>query len=176
MPFSVPLLLEKSLAVIYRLNLDSTNDVQPASGVTSGYNHILREPVVYDDTIRGRTTRKTARSEYPAIRIPCQVEPLKTDEARQLPQGKVPDIYEVLVFHSRDLKNHNLIDKATGEILLKDNDRITALEPYRSPKKSVYTFSGDGAFIYHIQPRSYGFGANGHDLFIVYLAERQKAR
>lgn len=174
MYFRVPLLLQKSLAVIYRLNPAMTKDVRPYSGATSGYDNTFREPVLYDDERYSGTERDTARIEYPPVRVPCQVEPTNADELRQLAGGDMPNSDIQLVLHKQDLLDLKLIDRRTSELKLKVNDRVSRIEAYDNPNKSTYTFEGPGLYIWHLQPASFGFGTDGFDLYIAFLDDRQR--
>jgi hypothetical protein len=174
--FRVGLVLEKSLAVIHRLNPDTTDDVRPYTGASSGYSAVFREPIVYDDTVRGRRTRKEARSEYPAIQVPCQVEPLRSEQLRQFKPGDAPDSKYVLVFHYMDLSRMGLVDVTTNEVALGVNDRLSAIKSFRKPNKTTVHLESPGLYLFELRPGSFGFGPEGRDLLIAFLSERQRAR
>lgn len=176
MIFRVPLILERSIAVIHRLNPDGTDDSAPADGVTSGYDDVLEEPVVYDTEVRGLPFRREARVEYPPLRVPCQVEPIRTEDLQQFAQGNSPKSDIVLVFHRMDLERMRLINPDTNELILKENDRVSAVESPRRPGAPTYHLREPGLYIFQLQPRSFGFGPKGTDLIIAYISEKQKAR
>lgn len=173
MPFSVPLILEKSLAVVHRLNVAATASLQPA-GQTGGYDKDFREPITFDATRQGKVVRDNARSEYPAIRVPCQVEMIRLERLNQAPPGDAPQTGFQLVMHRVDLKRMKLIDPSTRKVLLKVNDRISSITSFRRPYVETVRIDPPGLYIIEIQPASFGFGMDGTDLFLVFLAEREK--
>lgn len=173
MPFSVPLILEKSLAVVHRLNPAATASLQPASQ-PSGYDKDFHEPITYDAVRQGKTVRENARSELPPIRVPCQVEMNRFERLAQTPPGDVPQTAVQLVFHRADLRRMKLIDKTTKKLLLKVNDRISAIESFRKPGVPSVYLDPPGLYIVELQPASFGFGIDGTDLFLVFLADREK--
>ena len=172
--FRVPLLLEQSLAVIYRLSAAATDILQPMPGVDSGYDDDFREPVLFDDAQVDGTERVSARQELPPIRIPCQVEPMTYQKLAQFPPGNMPDSNLVLVMHRRDLLRLNLIDKKTRDLALNINDRVDHLEAKKKPGVTTHHIKPPGYFIYEIRPGSEGFGPDGYDLHIVYMSERER--
>jgi len=173
--FSVPLLLNVSLAVIHRLSPASTDDAAPFAGQTTGYDDDFQEPVVYaDDRAGGVTVRETARIELPPIRVPCQFEPVKLEELRQRFSGDMPSSHIQLVLHRQDLTLMKLIDTYTGAPLLKVNDRVERLEARSNPGKSTIPFKAPGLYIFEISPASAGFGDAGHDLYLAFLHERER--
>ena len=171
--FRVPLILETSLAVIYRLNPSATESLVPYSGGT-GYNKSYREPIVYDAVRQGKTVREYARSELPPIKVPCQVESGDFESLRQTQDGDAPDTSMILVVHRQDLTLMSLIDPDTNEILIKVNDRVSHLESSQLPGKVTQQFKGSGLYIQSVEPASFGFGPDGFDLHLLVLAERQK--
>lgn len=172
--FRVPLLLSKSLAVVHRLSTYATQDVRPYTGATSGYDKDFRETITYDEDTGLDIIRDSGRVELPAIRIPCQVEPANYEALRQAPAGDTPNSDIQLVFHRKDLAEMNLINRATGELLIKVDDRVSHLEAYNIPGKVTVPFTEPGLFIFQIAPGSFGFGPDAYDLHIVYLDDRQR--
>lgn len=173
--FRVPLLLEKSLAVIYRLDPQATKLVKPYSGAQSGYDDDFREPVIYDDVRGSETLRQSSRIELPPVKVPCQVETRRFEALDQKEPGDVPDSDVQLVFHRMDLLQLKLIDPYTNEILIRKNDRVSHIEAYRYPGKVSKQFDPPGLYITQIVPASFGFGPDGYDLHIVYLNQREVA-
>jgi len=171
--FRVPLLLEKSLAMLYRLDVQATKLVRPYVGATAGYDDDFREPLVFDDVRGGKTTRQSARIELPPIRVPCQVETQRFERLDQKPPGDVPDSDVQLVFHRMDLLQLKLIDPYSNELAIKKNDRVSHIEAYRFPGKVSQQFEPPGLYITQIVPGSFGFGPDGFDLHIVYLGIRE---
>lgn len=175
MPFSVPFVLEKSLAVWYRLDQTSIDTLQAYSGETSGYDKDFREIKAYDDVRGTRVTRTETRIELPPIRVPCQVEIIKFERLRQEFSGDMPDTNITLVLHRKTMRRRKLLDPYTGALLLHKNDRIESLEAYRNPKKTTQPLDPPGLYVFEIQPGSFGFGSDGFDLHIVYLNTKERA-
>lgn len=173
--FRVPLVLQTSLAVIYRLNLMAISESEPYSGGT-GYNKSYREPIVFDASRQGKTVREYARSELPPIKVPCQVETGSFERLRQGVDGDVPDSSMVLVVHRQDLTVMKLIDSETKDLLINVNDRVSHIESSQIPGVITQKFEGEGMFITSIAPASWGFGPDGFDLYLFSLEERQKGR
>jgi hypothetical protein len=175
--FRVPLLLNVSIAVIHRLNPSASKDLQPFSGQTSGYDPDFKEPIVFDDqpNVGSTPVRTTGRLELPAIRVPCQVEPINVERLRQTNVGDSPDSSLQLVVHRMNLVELKLIDPTTRELALKVNDRVSGIEQENRPGVYTQKFPGQGLFIQEIQPASFGFGPEGYDLHLILLAEREKA-
>jgi hypothetical protein len=171
--FRVPLLLQTSLAVIYRLSPSATDSLVPYTDGT-GYNASYREDVVYDATRQGKTVRERARSEMPAVRVPCQVESGGFERLRQGADGDVADSSMILVVHKQDLRILKLIDLDTNELFIKVNDRVSHLESSSLPGKVTQQFQDEGFYITQTEPRSQGFGPDGFDLYLLHLDERQK--
>ena len=171
--FRVPLLLEVSLAVIHRLNPNATQDVQPFSGATGGYDADFREPLVFDDTVGTRMERDDARVEHPPVNVPCQVEPVKFERLQQQFSGDMPDSNIQLVLHKRDLRKLKLIDDQE-RLLLKKNDRVEALKAKKNPKKITRYLEEPGLYIFELAPGSWGFGPDGYDLYIAFLNSKER--
>ena len=66
----VPLLLQQSIAVIHQLSIKATRLHNPDGEDDYGYDETLREPIVYEKAVAGRTD---SRQEYNEIKIPCQI-------------------------------------------------------------------------------------------------------
>jgi len=175
MAFSVPLLLEKSIAVVHRLNVPATASLHPYSGQSTGYDKDFREPITFDARRQGKTIRDNARSEYPAVRIPCQVEMNRFERLNQQPPGDAQQSGIQLVFHRLDLKRLKLFNTTSKEPLIKRNDRVSAIESPKHPGTPTVPIEPPGLFITEVQPASFGFGVDGTDLFIAYLLNREVA-
>jgi hypothetical protein len=178
MPFRVPLILEKSLAVVHRLNPTATESLSPDPSVPAGYDKDFRTSVKYDTTgVDGKPVRQTTRIEFPPVKIPCQVEIAKWEDLRQIFSGDMPTSDIQLVFHRVDLERLQLIDPQTREMHLKKGDRVQHLESHRRPGKITMPFDhSQGLYIFEIQPRSQGFGDDGFDLHMAWLSERERGR
>jgi hypothetical protein len=170
MPFSVPLLLEKSYAVVHRLDVASTDTFEPYGLLTSGYDDDFKEPIIFNDS----GTRTSATQELASVNIPCQVETITTEELDQSGPGNTPSSFIQLVFHRTDLKALGLVDNSQN-ILLKVNDRVSAIKSYAFPDVTTHDFKGDGLYIVELNPRSFGFGTYGFDLWIAKLNPRKLA-
>lgn len=168
MSVSVPLLWPM-IALVHRLDTNSTWDIDPPGDLAEGYDPILREPVVY----RSAGARVSARQELTVVRVPCQVETARTEDLQMVFTGDDPDSLVVFVLSRPDLRNLNLIDSTTGNVLLKPGDRISALEKYGFPGTIVKQYEKP-LYIYQVvSPRSQGFGADGYDLELVYTTHRK---
>jgi len=173
MAFSVPLLLEKSIAVVHRLNVPATASLHPYSGQSTGYDKDFREPITFDARRQGKTIRDNARSEYPAVRIPCQVEMNRFERLNQQPPGVDSQNGIQLVFHRTDLKRMKLFDSGNKEPLIGRNDRVSSIESTRKVGVPTVPVKAPGLFIVELQPASFGFGVDGTDLFIAFLSDRE---
>jgi hypothetical protein len=173
MAFRVPLILEVSLATWHRLSPSSTQDVQPYTGATGGYDKDFREPIVYDDARGERIDRDDARVELPPVNVPCQVEPVKFEKLRQRFTGDMPDSDIQLVLHKKDLRKLKLIT-AQEELLLKKNDRVSSLKSKKKPKQITRHLEPPGLYIFEIAPGSWGFGPDGYDLYIAFLNSKER--
>lgn len=175
--FRVPLVLEKSLAVIHRLSPSATMSVQPFSGQTEGYDKDFREPIVYDDdtNVGSSTERQSTRMELPPIRVPCQVEPVRFERLRQRFPGDMPDSNLLLVLHRMDLLKLKLLNTETNEPLINVNDRVEHIEAFARPGTITQKFKAPGLYVFEVQPASFGFGPDGYDLHLVFMNERERA-
>lgn len=177
----VPLILEKSAAIIHRLNLSATKQVRPYQGATSGYDPDFRETITYDrgpeanDLPDVDAVRENARIEYPPVRVPCQVERLKFEEQQQFIQGNDPTTDLRIVFWRGDLEQMGLIDRKTRELFLHVNDRVETIEAWNKPGVATVQIEPPGVFIKEIQPGSFGFGPDGYDLHIAFVSRREQA-
>jgi hypothetical protein len=79
----------------------------------------------------------------------------------------------VLVFHFRDLERMGLVDAATGEALLRINDRLVAIHRMDGVLvQSVRT--PPGLYATEVQPQSFGLGLS-RNLLLVTFDEREIA-
>lgn len=172
MDIRVPLIAQTSVAVIYRLDPTATAAVDPPGPDAAGYDPVFREPIVYDNA----GTRTSARRELAPVRVPCQVEAARFEELRQQFSGDAPNSNVVLVLHRQDLETLGLLDPTTRKLLIAVNDRVSGLERSGAPGQVVQPFVGEGLFVFEVRPASFGFGPDGHDLELLYLNDREKAR
>ena len=175
MVIRVPLVLEVTDVVIHRLNTVATKAVDPYTGANTGFDDAFREPRVFDDTSGGSSTSAPQRTEstlYSApIIVPCQVEITNFERLQELFQGDVPDTVLTLVASRIDLERLDLIDTTTGRPKFNVNDKITHFE---KNGRTVRTFV-DPLYVQQVQPASYGFGPDGQDLELLFVADREKA-
>jgi hypothetical protein len=171
----VPLLLQRSVAVIHRLDISSTRAANPPGEANVGYDETLREPIVYDGSTTTPDTRQDTRKELSEIRVPCQVEVLSDEALRELGVGDAPITNMTFVFHRETLENLGLLD-SNRDVTLKKGDRVSHLEKYGAAVGTVIkTFSDPGLYIYEMRAGSWGFGPDGYDLEIALTSKRQEA-
>jgi hypothetical protein len=175
MAIRVPLLLQKSTAVIYRLDTVSTQAFDPPGEATAGYNSLLSEPIAYDSG--AGTARLDSRRELPPVRVPCQVEVPSFEALQQYGPGIVENTVLILVTHRQDLQNLGLLDPITNSPKLKKHDRVSAIERFGAVAGiSQQKLASPGLFVFEVRPASWGFGPEGHDLELLFLEDRAKAQ
>lgn len=170
MAIRVGLQLNQVAIVLHRVDTASTRAFDPPGTKSSGYSSAFREPVVYDDPVV--LTRTSARREFAAVRVPCQIETRTFEQLRQELGGEVPTSAVVAVIHRRNLEELDLIDTTSRAAKILVGDRVSAIEQYRQPGTVVRPLAGQGLFVFHVLPGSWGFGPDGHDLELVYLHDR----
>ena len=158
----VPLLYPISV-VIYRLDIQGTWAEDPPGTPDTGFDYILREPVVS----RSAGVRTVTRAEMAAIRVPAQVEVMSYQQLQATFGGDNPATDMAFVTHRQNLQALSLLD-SYGNCVLKPGDRIDSIEKSGS---TVQTFLKP-LYIYEVRPRSWGFGPDGHDLEILYTTHR----
>lgn len=171
MAIRVPLLLQRSVAVVYRLDVVATAAVDPPGGDEAvGYDPDFREPVVYSAAVGG--ARTSTRRELAAIRIGCQVEVASFERLREMGLGDAPITNKILVFHRAVLKRLSLLN-ADGSCKIRRNDRIGSIERWGGPVgTTVLPLAAPGLFVYEVRPASWGFGPDGYDLNLCLTSER----
>ena len=167
MVISVPL-INPVYAVVYRLDIQATWGTDPPGDMDTGYDDILREPVVY----RSSGERNVVREEMSPVTIPCQVEISTFEELRTVFGGNDAVTDMTFVFHRKDLRNLSLLDATTDKCVLKPGDRIDRIEKPQGTQ--VQAFSKP-LYIYELRPGSWGFGTSGYDLEIAYTTYRSQA-
>lgn len=141
----------------------------PGPGV-SGYDADFKETVILEPAGGGRLD---ARKEKAPVRVPCQVEVGAFEALQQLGAGNSPNSRIVLVFHFRDLEQMGLVDAATGEALLRINDRLVAI--HRMDGALVQAVrTPPGLYATEVQPQSFGLGLS-RNLLLVTFDEREVA-
>jgi hypothetical protein len=163
------------LADIHRLDADAMAAVDPdgPGPARSGLDPDFREPVLLDQDADG--VAEPWRREHPVVQIPCQVEPGPADALQMASTGNAPRTSVSLVFHFADLERLELVERATGEALLRPGDRLRALRT----RDGVLTQSFRSA-LYAIEVRPLGFGLSlsrpRRNLLLVLFQSRIAAR
>lgn len=165
----VPLLLQQSVLVVHRLDISGTRTLDPPGPATSGYDDLLREPVVYDVG----NVRTSARQELPPTRVPCQVEIMRDERLRELRAGDAAISSMTFVLHRADLERLGLLD-ANRNVLLKKGDRVSQLERYGAPIGTVTKTFDPQLYVVEVRSGSWGFGPDGYDLEMLIVAERRE--
>jgi len=172
--FRVPTLglgMMRSVAVLHRLDVAATRAYDPPGVPTTGYDPDFSEPVVYDAS----NVRTSARRELTAVRVPCQVETPRFEELQQAGAGIIANTSLILVVSRFDLERLSLLDPTTRAPLIRKSDRVSAIERYGVTGQSQQPLADDGLYVLEVRPASWGFGTEGHDLELVFLAERANA-
>lgn len=172
MAFRVGLVLQRSIAVIHRLDPNATRSLDPPGDPTSGYDGLLGEPITYDVG----AVRTDARQELSAIRVPCQVEVPRFEDMKQFGPGIVAATVLTLVLHRQNLESAGLLDPTTRAPLIRKSDRVSAIERDGFPGQLQQPLTPPGLFVLEVRPASWGFGPEGHDLELVFLEDRARAR
>ena len=160
-------LISPVTAVIYRLDIEATWDVDPAGALTEGFDYLLREPVI-EHTDGGGGTRTSTRQEMAAVSVPCQYEVQSFERLNATFPGNDAVTENVLVLHRKDLAALSLLDATTNKCLFKPGDRIDHLEKNGT---TILVFDKP-LYVYQVMPRSWGFGPTGYDLELLYTSFR----
>ena len=162
-------LINPFLAELVRLDTVATAaDPDGPGPLASGYDPDFKETVMVPAAgERGVDARK----EMAAIRAPCQVEVGIFEALQQLASGNSPDSKVTLVFHFRDLERMGLVDVASGDALIRVNDRLVAIHALAGGLvQSVRT--PPGLYATEVQPQSFGLGLC-RNLLLVTFEERE---
>lgn len=164
-------LINPFLAELVQLDTVATGADPDGPGLLhSGYDTDFKETVVLGSPGPGRID---ARKEKPSLRVPCQVEISTFEALEQLAAGNTPNSRVVLVFHFRDLERMALVDLASGDALLRVNDRLAAI--YTLGGKIVQAVrTPPGLYATEVQPQSFGLGLS-RNLLLVTFEEREVA-
>jgi hypothetical protein len=159
-------LINPFLAEIVQLDTVATaEDPDGAGPLTSGYDSDFKETVIVPGSEwRGRD----ARSEKPVIRVPCQVEVGEFGQLQELLTGMSPKSHLVLVFHFEDLERMGLVDQASGDALLKVDDRLVSIRDYHTGDLVQAVRTPPGLYITEVRPQSFGLGLKRNLLFAVF--------
>ena len=162
-------LINPFLAELARLDTDATAaDPDGPGPLTSGYDSDFKETLVLPGT---GGSGQDARREKPPIRIPCQVEVGTFEALQQLASGASPNSKVTLVFHFRDLERMGLVDPATGDALLRVNDRLVAIRDLAGNLVQAIR-TPPGLYATEVQPQSFGLGLC-RNLLLVTFEERE---
>ncbi|MBI4508734.1 MAG: hypothetical protein HY698_03795 [Deltaproteobacteria bacterium] len=161
-------LINPFLAEIARLDTTATAADPDATGpLVSGYDPDFKETVVLDDA----GARRDARQEMPPMLVPCQVEVGAFEALQQLATGTSPNSRVVLVFHFQDLERMGLVDAASGDALIRVNDRLVAIHDVAGNLvQRVRT--PPGLYATEVAPQSFGLGS-ARNLLLVTFDERE---
>ena len=119
------------------------------------YDHDFKEPLRVD--LEGDGIGERLRSEHPAIRIPCQVEPQLFEFLSMKASGGDLRSDLDLVFHFRDLERLGLVDVASGEALIRPSDRLGAI--YDRAGALVQAIrTPPGLYVKEARPIGFGLG------------------
>lgn len=136
--------------------------------LTTGYDDVFREPVKV--ATGGAQVGSSARKER-IVSLRAQIEPAQFEVLRMMQSGNAPRSEVTLVLHFKDLELADMVNTATGEALVRVNDRLHA----------IYSLDGEliqqirnppGLFVHEVQPRGFGFGRK-RNLLLVVLRERE---
>jgi len=120
------------LAEIARLDTAATaaDPDGPSQPLTSGYDFDFREPRKIPNltVVPAEPDSTDARVESGTIDVKVQVEPAFFEALDQLFAGVSPDSKMALVAHYKNLEADGLVDAATGEPLIRTNDRLVAIK------------------------------------------------
>lgn len=160
-------LIHAFLAEIARLDTVATAaDPDGAGPLTTGYDPDFKETVVLEDA----GVRRDARREMAPILVRCQVEVGAFEALQQLASGTSPSSQVTLVFHFRDLERMGLVDPASGDSLLRVNDRLVAIRDLAGALVQAVR-SRPGLYATEVQPQSFGLGRS-RNLLLVTFQER----
>jgi hypothetical protein len=124
------------------------------------FDTVFREPV-------GPRTERFAS-------LPCQVEVGEFGTLEQAFSGDLPKTDLILVFHYRDLELLNLVDPATGQVVIQVNDRLDAIRD-RQTKEVQPIKNPPGLYAAEVRPIAFGFGTS-RNLLLVTFHDRTQGR
>lgn len=163
-------LIHPFIAELARLDTAGTAADPDAGGpLVSGYDDDFREVVKLPGT------GLSARKELPAIFVPCQPEIGTFEQLQQLASGAAPNAQLKLVFHFADLETMGLVDAATGEALIRNNDRLVSIRRFSDNTliQAIKTSTG-GLFVTEVQPQSFGLSGGERNLLLCTFEEREQ--
>lgn len=163
------------VAELHRLDVEAMAAFDPdgPGPLRSGLDPDFREPVLLDGD--GDGVAEPWRRERPMVHVPCQVEPEALEAVRMSTMGNAPRSSIDLVFHFQDLEELGLVDRDTGEALVRPGDRLGAIrtrsgelaQAFRSP-----------LFVVEARPLGFGLslGRSRRNLLLVSFQDRVAAR
>lgn len=159
-------LLQPFVAHLARLDTDATRNFDPA-----GYDDVFRAPTLrYESGVRIEN-----RQEMATIQLRCQVEMGQWRAQRQAASGETPDTRLTLVFHQAELEQKSLIDPATGDPLIRVNDRLVAIYDVRGNLVQTIAKDQGGLYVVEVQPTAYGLGRR-RNLVVCIFDERPQGQ
>ncbi len=162
-------------AEIFRLSQEGT-DADPDAGgpLTSGYDPILREPILLPADGVGGSDRVGAphRVELAPILLPCQIEDQVWESLMASLGGDDPRVELTLIFHFEDLERLSLVDSTTGDALIRKGDRLGSIRDFNLETVVQAVKTPPGLYAIHVQPRSYGLSAGTRNLLAVVFRGR----
>lgn len=166
------------LAELYQLDTAATEaDPDGAGPMTSGYDKDFRETLHVPDDIGDKQIGESARKEKAKIRLECQVEPGTFEAMSMLFSGQIPDTQMALLFHFAELEARGLVDKASGDAMIRPGDRLGGL--YDIKGSVVQRIKNPpGLFVTEARPTGHGLNMSHphRNLLLVTLNERVQGR
>ena len=160
---------------IARLDTAATAaDPDGAGPLTSGYDEDFREPVKVPVT--GKQTGVSARKELAPIKLPAQIEPDLWEGLAALAGGTSPQFAMSLVLHFIDLESNSLVDLATGDALIRTNDRLVSIRNINTDDLIQLVPNPPGLFVSEVQPRGFGLGPDRNLLLVKFQDREQSVR
>ncbi|HTP30229.1 MAG TPA: hypothetical protein VMK12_31795 [Anaeromyxobacteraceae bacterium] len=165
-------LLNAFVAELAQLDVAATAADPDGSGpLASGYDPDFKETVLLPT---GGSVGTDARKEKPALLLPCQVEVGAFEALQELASGNSPASRVTLVFHFRDLEERGLVDPATGDALIRVNDRLVAIrDRHDSFVQAIRT--PPGLYVREAQPQ-FGLGTSRNLLAVTFEQREQGVR
>jgi hypothetical protein len=158
----VPLL--NPIDVVFQQLLPADTQLNTPGGGLDGYDPDLREP--REKQVAGGQAI-TATTVYGAeVKVPCQLETKQFEELHMLAQGDASENKVTVVLHRRDLTRLGLIEALTGRPTIKKGDKALRFEK----RGAIVLQFAEPLYVHQIAPGSAGFGPDGYDLEIVWLA------
>lgn len=157
--------------------------VATASPITGGQHPFFREPIASFGPTPGAAgaVRKDTRRYMAPLFIQAQIERYTYRQMRQGQGGDVPDSKLTLVLLAADLKRLGLLDPATGEPLLKVDDRCLGTWASCSTAKQAVAalmtraqtaIDPPGLYCTEIKPAGEGLGG-GRNLYVMTFDDRE---